>query len=109
MKDDENKEAAGDVVQKVTARVGQLKTVLVPGTITASAKAVAAAAAGKDMATAREARELALREVSRLRSLVEGAAFKSTAQNPFEVDVLTGLSALSASLFDVETNLTISL
>jgi hypothetical protein len=107
MADDPNKAAAGDVVGKVATRIGQLKTQVAPGTLTAAAKAVVAAE--KDKAAAREAREMALREVGRLRALVLGAAFKSTAQNPFKVDVLTGLSALNASLFDVETNLTISL
>jgi hypothetical protein len=96
-----------EVVGKVRARIQALKQVVAPNTITPLAKAVVGA--GENKGAAREAREIAMREVLRLRSIVQGTAFKPTALNPFKVDVKTALSALSASLFDIETNLTISL
>ncbi len=92
------------VAEKATA----VKRLTTPGMITPMIQKVIDAK--NDITAARDAREAALREVKRMQHLVAGHPYLvQFASNPFGVDVTGPIANLAAALFDLETNLLISL
>ena len=95
-----------EIVKAVGARIASAKELLQANTIDPTARAVVKA--GEDRDAARDAREQALREIKRLQRIVEGQALRPLGENKFQVPVLEALGNMSARLFNVETNLVIS-
>ncbi len=92
----------------VAAKVGEVKRLVTPGMITPLIQAVIAAK--HDMSAARDAREAALREVNRMSRVVSGhPRLMQVSVNPFGVDLTEPVANLRAALFDLDTNLLISL